>query len=188
MCAALALLLSLSGCGSKTIDGESIRAHYEKLEGFTAQIKILSDLDNSVLEYVMEYVYNKDGNDTFTVSAPESLNGISGSIAGDGSEGFSLQYDGMALDDAMPQRTGLSPADGFFALLCDLKNEEPAQIWTENVSVDTLTALRYEYDRNGVKTEKQVWLSKDLQPVCAELFADGDRVITIQVTDIKNNN
>ncbi len=134
----------------------------------------------------MEYVYNKDGNDTFTITAPESLEGISGTIAGTDSEGFSLQYDGMALDDAMPQRPGLTPADGFYVLLADLRTEEPSQLWTENVSGETLTALRYESNQNGVNVEKQVWLSNDLNPVCAELFADGDRVITIQVTEVQN--
>ncbi len=187
MCAAFLILCTFTGCGRGTADSESIRAHFEGLEGFTAQVKILSDLENSVLEYGMEYVYNRDGNDTFTITAPEPLEGISGTIAGTDAGGFSLQYDGMTLDDAMPQRPGLTPADCFFALLADLREQEPAQLWTESVSGDSLTALRYESDINGVKVEKQVWLGPDLQPVCAELFADGERVLTVQVTGYHND-
>ncbi len=180
------ILAAASGCGRGKADSESIKTHFEELDGFTAQVKILSDIEQSVLEYGMKYVYNKDGNDTFTITAPESLEGVSGTIAGSGTDGFSLQYDGMSLDDAVPRRPGLTPSDGFFALLADLRNQEPSQVWTENAAGETLTALRYESDVNGVKVEKQVWLSQELQPVCAELFADGDRVLTIQVTGYQN--
>jgi len=183
LCAVFLILSILSGCGKGGIESESVSAHFEGLEGFTAQIKLLTNLDTAVLEYGMDYVYRRDDNDEFTITAPESLEGISGEIAGTNvTEGFSLQYDGMALDDAMPQRPGLTPADGFFALMSDLVYSQPAQVWTENASGNTLTVLRYESETDGVAIEKQVWLTDKFQPVCAELFADGNRVLTIQVT------
>ena len=52
------LLVVLSGCGSTAADGSSVRAHFEELAGFEAHLKILSDLDQSVLEYQEDYVYN----------------------------------------------------------------------------------------------------------------------------------
>ena len=66
------LLVLLSGCGGSTAaDGSSVRAHFEELAGFEAHLKILSDLEQSVLEYEVDYVYNKKDNDTFTITAPE---------------------------------------------------------------------------------------------------------------------
>ena len=114
------LVALLCGCGSHT-DGESIRAHFEALEGFEAQIEITADLGESVLDFSIQYDYNKEDNDRFTITAPESLAGISGTIAGTDNAVFSLQYDGLALDDAMPQRTGLTPADALFCLMNDLR-------------------------------------------------------------------
>lgn len=177
------LLVMLSGCGGTAADGQSVRTHFEELAGFEAHLKILSDLEQSVLEYEVDYVYNKEDNDTFTITAPESLAGIGGTIAGTDSASFVLQYDGLALDDAMPQRTGLTPADALFCLLDDLRRAEPAQIWTESADGAKLLVLRYEQDGDDGKVEKQVWLTEpEYQPVCAELYADGERVLQIQVT------
>ncbi len=135
-----------------------------------------------MLEYEMDYNYNKEDADTFTITAPESLAGIGGRIAGTDNGAFSLQYDGMVLDDAMPQRTGLTPADGLFCLLSDLRNSEPEQQWTEQASGTELLVLRYAEDGTDGKIEKQVWLTENgRQLVCAELYADGKRVLTIQV-------
>ena len=126
---------------------------------------------------------NKEDVDSFTITAPESLAGIGGTIAGEDSASVTLQYDGLSLDDAMPQRTGLTPADAMFCLMDDLRKGEPVQIWSETASGTELVALKYAYDSEDGKIEKQVWLIENgLQPVCAELYADGARVLTIQVT------
>ena len=53
------LAVVLSGCGGDTAaDGLTVRTHFEELAGFEAHLKILSDLDQSVLEYEVDYVYN----------------------------------------------------------------------------------------------------------------------------------
>lgn len=52
------LLVILSGCGGAVTDGQSVRTHFEELAGFEAHLKILSDLEQSVLEYEVDYVYN----------------------------------------------------------------------------------------------------------------------------------
>ena len=180
------LLVMLTGCGGAPENGQVVREHFAQLAGFEAELKILSDLGQSTLEYQVEYVYNREENDTFTITEPESLAGIGGTIAGTDSASFTLQYDGLALDDAMPQRTGLTPADALFCLLNDLRTAEPAQIWTERVDGQSLLALRYEQEDADGKVEKQVWLTeKTYQPVCAELYADGTRVLQILVTSYR---
>ncbi|WP_346704435.1 hypothetical protein [uncultured Agathobaculum sp.] len=181
------LLVLLSGCGgSAASDGSAVRTHFEELGGFEAHLKILSDLEQSVLEYEVDFVYNKEDNDTFTITAPESLAGIGGTIAGTDSASFVLQYDGLELDDAMPQRTGLTPADALFCLLDDLRRAEPAQVWTESTGGVDLLVLRYQQDGDDGKVEKQVWLTEQgYQLVCAELYADGERVLQIQVTSYR---
>lgn len=180
------LAVLLCGCGGAQTDGEAVRAHFDALPGFEAHLKILSDLGQSVLEYEMDYVYNKEDTDSFTITAPESLSGIGGTIAGTDSASFTLQYDGLSLDDAMPQRTGLTPADAMFCLLDDLRTGEPAQVWSESASGTELAVLKYEYDSEDGKIEKQVWLTRQgLQPVYAELYADGTRVLTIQVAEYR---
>lgn len=176
------LLCTLCACrGNAPADNETVRAYWNELPGFTAHVKILSDLGQSLLEYEVDYVYNKEGNDTFVLTAPESIAGISGAIAGEGSGEFSLQYDDTVLDDAMPQRTGLTPADGLFCLLGDLRNDVPAQQWTEQVAGQEVLVLRFESEDGTGSIAKQLWLTADgKQPVCAELY-DGEKcVLTLQ--------
>ena len=131
----------------------------------------------------MDYVYDREGNDQFAITAPESLAGIGGTIAGTDSAQFTLQYDGLSLDDAMPQRTGLTPADGLFCLLNDLRTAQPVQIWSESASGTDFLVLRYEGEDEDGTVEKQVWLSEQgMEAGYAEVYADGSRVLTIRVT------
>ena len=175
-------LVVLTGCRASAPGAAAVQAHYAELAGFTAHIKVIFDLDQAVMEYEMDYTYHKDDPDAFTITAPESLAGIGGTIAGVDSAQFSLQYDGMELDDAMPQRAGLTPADGLFCLLADLRSAEPVQQWSETVEGVKLLVLKYEEAREKETVEKQVWLTADgLRPVCAELYADGRCVLSIQV-------
>ena len=139
-------------------------------------------MDKSVLAYEVDYAYNKKDVDCFTITAPDSIAGVSGTIAGTDSAQFTLQYDGASLDDAMPQRPGLTPADGLYCLLADLRSGEPAQQWTEDVQGQKLLVLRYESETDDGKIARQVWLTDDgRQPVCAEMYADDECVLTIQV-------
>lgn len=177
-----AVLCLLTACGKPEGDAESVRMHFDEIAGFEARVKILSDLEDSVLEYEIDYVYNREDKDIFTIAAPEMLAGIGGTIAGEDSGTFSLQYDDMMLDDIMPQRTGLTPADALFCLLSDMRSKKPTQQWTEMVSGKKLLVFRYEENGADGKVEKQVWLTENgQQPVCAEIYADGDRVLGIQM-------
>lgn len=163
-----------------------MRAHFAALPGLEAHVKIVSDLGDATLGYELDYVYDKQGADTFTLTAPAALAGIEGALTGTDEASLELRYDGLALDDAMPQRPGLTPADALFGLLADLRTAQPAQQWEERVEGETLLVLRYEgEDRDGT-IQKQVWLTqKELRPVCAELYADGTRVLFLQVTDYR---
>lgn len=170
------------GCKRETAaDSETIRSYFNEMEECQAHIKITSDLGQSVLEYEIDYTYQRDGNDSFTITVPQELSGISGTIAGNGEDGCSLQYNGMELDDAMPQCTGVTPADCLFWLLSDLRSREPAQQWTERASGENLIALRYESEDKDDQIIKNVWLSENLQLVYAELYVNNNRLLTVQV-------
>ena len=167
----MAALVLLCGCGrSAEKSAEDVRAHFASLDSCTAHLKIISDLDESVLEFESDYVYNREDSDSFTLTAPESVAGIGGRISGEKNGAFTLQYNDLQLDDIAPRHTGLN----------DLRYAVPVQVWSERTNGESLLVLRYENADDSV--EKQVWLRQsDLQPVYAELYADGARVLTIQV-------
>ena len=80
----------------------------------------------------------------------------------------------------LPRHTGLTPADAWFCLLNDLRYAAPAQVWSEHTNGESLLVLRYEKADDSVE-KAGVAAEGDLQPVYAELYADGARVLTIQV-------
>lgn len=177
------LFVLLSGCGAAKTDGQNVRENFESISEFESHIKIIANLEESLMEYEIDYVYNKEENDSFVITSPTSLAGIGGSIAGTDSVRFSLTYDDVMLDDAMPGRIGFTPADCFYCLLADVRNKEPIQIWTEEANGEKLIVMRFE-DANE-NTAKQIWLTNDGKyPVCAELYTENKCVLTIQVMQI----
>lgn len=172
--------LGLNRCEAPT--APPISEQWAAVAGFQAHVQMSSDLGDSTLTYEMDYVHHKDEADSFTLTAPESLAGISGTIAGTDTAQFVLQYNGTELDDIVPRQAGLTPADGLFFVVANLRNAEPAQQWQETINGTKTEVVRYEDGDN--QTAHQVWLRTDnLQPVYAEAYADGQRVLTMQVTD-----
>ena len=62
-------------------------------------------------------------------------------------------------------------------------------MWTESADGSALLVLRYTGEDADGTVEKQVWLTEDtLQPVYAELYADGSRVLTLRLTGWQTEN
>ena len=134
------------------------------------------------------YAYNKEDVDVFTITAPESVSGVSGRIAGDSEATLALQYDDLVLDDARPVRPGMTPADAVFGVVCALRDTPADESWRESADGTALTVLHYRSESGDETIEKLVWLREDnMQPVYAELFADGTRELSIRFTSYQEN-
>lgn len=178
----LSFLLLLGGCAQDQPTAETIQEHFDALPGFTAHVKIISDFDESVLEYEVDYAYNRKGSDHLTLTAPESVRGIEATI--DGEERILLRYGGAELDDGTPGLQGTTPADGVYWVLRELRESEPLEIWPESVSGTPALAVRYEGTVEDTEITRQVWLRQDsLQPLCAEVYSDGTRVLLLTFSD-----
>lgn len=178
LAAFLPFLLLLGGCAQDQPTAETIQEHFDTLPGFTAHVKIISDFDESVLEYEVDYAYNRKGSDHLTLTAPESVRGIEAAI--DGEERILLRYGGAELDDGTPGLQGTTPADGVYWVLRELRESEPLEIWPESVSGTPALAVRYEGTVEDTEIIRQVWLQQgSLQPLCAEVYSDGARVLLL---------
>ena len=180
----LPLMLLFAGCTAQEPAAENIREHFDTLAGFAAHVKIFSDFGNSALEYELDYAYNREGSDHLVLTAPEPVAGIEATI--DGEESFLLRYGGAELENGMPPVRGVTPADGVYWLLRELRESEPLVLWGEPVYGTPALVLRYEGETDGVTVMRQVWLTKDgLQPLCAEVYADGTRALLITFSDYR---
>ncbi|MBP3311709.1 MAG: hypothetical protein J6L72_05675 [Butyricicoccus sp.] len=180
--AILAVLFLLCGCsagGGGPLD-ERIRQTFEELPGFTAQVRILSDLGDSTQEFGGTYVYQKEGNDTLTLQTPQALEGIAVDISGEDAGNLTVRYEDTVFDSGMPVRPGLTPADAIPRMLCELRDAAPLEAWEETVGGVKMAAARYEIEDDAGRIMYQVWLTREsLRPSYAECFADGERVLQV---------
>lgn len=173
--------LLLSGCAAQDNGyAEKLQQTYTQLDGFTAQVKILSDLGQSTLEYSGHFAYNREGTDILTLEAPEAVAGIQISVSGIQGENLTVQYADTVLDSGQPARTGLTPADAIPLLLDAVRLDAPLETWEESVGGTKMVAARYETEDAYGRIMRQVWFSRDsLRPAYAELYADGERVLQV---------
>ena len=173
--------MCLAACGGAeggTAQDERARQDWEALAGASFEVKILSDLGQETLEYTLDYVYNKEDTDRFTITSPEALAGISATIAGEDAPALTLQYEDTALDAPGPSRQGLTPADSVPCLLAALRTGSPAESWTESADGKKLTTLKYIDEQEDGTVTREVWLD-GTAPVRAEVYWDGARVLTM---------
>ena len=91
------------------------------------------------MAFELDYAYNKEDVDVFTITGPESVSGVSGRIAGDSEATLALQYDDLVLDDARPVRPGMTPADAVFGVVCALRDTPADESWRESADGTALT-------------------------------------------------
>lgn len=177
------ICLCLSGCGATKPAAESdkIRLNFNELNNAAFHAKILSDFNQSALEFELDYVYNKQDNDTLTIVMPEILSGIRASIAGEQKSEFTLQYDDTIIDMPITAQPGMTPADAIAYVLYELRASSADEVWSEQIDGVALTVLKYvESSDDGSQIVRQVWLNEETSAlVCAEIYADGMRILQI---------
>lgn len=182
MTALLLVLLMplLSGCGEKSAADKGLQTqqHWETLDSAQFETKIVSNLEQSTLEYTLEYCYNKEDSDVFTITEPEALRGIQATIAGGDTAAITLQYDGTELDAPGPTRAGVTPADVVPYLLRSLRSGSPAEAWEERADSESYEVLKFISESDEGTVTQQIWL-RDSIPVRAEVYADGTLALTL---------
>lgn len=180
------LFYLLGGCSGEkesSLDAR-IRQTFEELPAFTAEVKFLSDLGSSTLEYGGLYEYQKEGSDQLTLHTPEALDGIVIRVSGETADAMTVQFEDTVLDAGMPARAGVTPADAVPSILDALRAAAPQETWEETVGGVKMAAARYEAEDEQGKIMYQIWLTRDsLRPSYAECYADGERVLQIFFRD-----
>lgn len=181
--AILAAFFLLCACSEKSggpLD-ERIPQTFQNLAGFTAQVRILSDLGDSTQEYGGTYMCRQEGNDTLTLQTPAGTRGGCGRcFPGEDTASLTVQYKDTVLDSGMPSRSGMTPADAIPRMLCELRDAAPLEAWEETVGGVQMAAARYEIEDEQGRIMYQIWLTRDsLHPSYAECFADGQRVLQV---------
>lgn len=176
--AALLAAVLLGGCSAvkdPVERAEDIRTHYDEVETVTLDAEVTAELGERVSEYGLHCVWNGTQS-TLTVTAPESIAGITARVSEYGSV---LTFDGAELETALPERTGQTPLDVLPCVLEELVHSEPEQLWEEE---DTLV-LRYESrTEEGVVAKEVACDAESLALRWAEIYFNDERVLKCAVS------
>ena len=181
--------LLLSGCkaggGQESAEGLAarIRAEYLGLAAWTAQADVTADYGQRVYEFSLDARWEKDGETTLTVTAPELIAGITARI---GPKEAYLEYDGASLSTGALTGDGLMPLEVVPFLMEELTQGYMDRCAFEGEGEER--RLRVEFrDADAPLGEGAgctAWFHPDTRDLLgAELSWDGAVVLTVKLTD-----
>ncbi len=175
----LLLLLLLAGCGGKNHsdvqEGLTLRTGLLEAGGCSFSTETVADDGEAVFSANMDCVYDGE-NVTFTLTAPETISGIAGTVRGSDLE---VSYDGVSL--VLPLQEDAAPAALAPALLC----QAVAGGYIDSVGKDgERTIVTYTLEAGAAVYTVQLWLEDGL-PVHGEIAQGGRVVLTLELTDFE---
>lgn len=184
--AVLMMACLLAGCGAKGEEADHLaleaRSAYLQMESCTASLAIQVDYGSRVYDYGMDVIWEREGETTLPLTAPEEVAGVTGHIAAGET---ALEFDGMYVETGPLDDQGLSPMDAFPALLAALREGYLAQCSLEEAEETQVLHLTVR-DPEGVPgegREVQLWLSAtDYALLRGEISSDGSTVLTCEVS------
>ncbi len=169
--------LFLLGCTGKRGEMDrmmKLRADLLGCESISFQADITADYGDALQQFSMDCQGDNDGNVSFTVTAPETLAGITGRIeAGKGQ----LTFDDVALEFPMLADDQIAPVTGPWILMKTLLGGYLTACGQEEELLHLTINDSYEADALQV----DLWLDEEDRPVNAEVCYDGRRILTMVV-------
>ena len=173
------VLYFLTGCSgaSKEIErGMALRSKLLKAASCTFDAEITADYGDKLYQFSMACQGDAQGNVTFTVTAPESIAGITGRIAhGEGR----LTFDDAALQFDLMADGQVTPVSAPWILLKTLRS---GCLTAAGVEGDLLRlTIDDSYDDDALYLD--IWLDPGDVPVRGEILYDGRRILSLSVTN-----
>lgn len=184
----LLLLLALTACGKGTSASDDalalqIRTEYLAMEACRGTMDLIADYGDRVYEYALEFSWQKDGETTLTITAPEELSGVTASIA---KGETALVFDGVQLETGPLMPDGQAPIDCLPVMLNYIMSGYIAECGTE--TLEEAECLRVQYREpeaaQGSGPEAVLWFDKESHKLLrGELLSEGFTVLqaTIQI-------
>ncbi len=173
-------VLLLTGCsaGNEQLDrAMELRADLIA-SAVTFDAEVTADYGEKNYSFTMECQAETDGNLSFTVTKPETIAGITGTVS---SQGGKLTFDKTALAFELMADGQLSPVAAPWVLMRTLRSGYLTSCTQEE------NALRISIDDSYEKDalHLDIWLDGQDLPKCAEIYWQGRRLLTVQVSNFK---
>lgn len=174
-------LLVLTGCSGSTkeIDtGMELRSKILQANEISFDADITADYGDKAYEFSMNCKAAGNGDMDFTVSAPETIAGITGCISEDGGK---LTFDDTALHIELLTDDQLSPISAPWIFLKTLRSGYLTSAGMDGELLRLTIDDSYEEDA----LQLDIWLNDQNLPDRAEILYDGRNILSLSVMNFK---
>lgn len=175
----LLLVLFLTGCSGTNSQMDRalfLRSSLEKGSGCSFSCTVTADYGDKLYSFGMDCVVDSQGSLSFTVTAPETIAGITGSVSEDGGK---LTFDDVALAFELMADNLLSPVSAPWLLVHTLRSGYLTSCGLENGVLRLSIDDSYEDDAAHL----DIWLDESDLPARGEIFWDGRRILSVEVNN-----
>lgn len=175
--AVLLSILVLSGC--KNAENElsramALREQILSSNGCTFDAVVTADYGDQIYTFSMACQADNQGDLTFTVTDPESISGISGTVT---QKGGHLTFDGKALSFEMLADGQVTPVTAPWLLIRTLRSGYLSACGKDEDNLKL--AIDDSYEDNALHLD--IWIDPQDTPIRAEILWQGQRVVSIEV-------
>ena len=176
----LFLAVIFTGCSAES-ELEQALAFRDKLlsgTGCSFTVKVTADYGDELYEFNMDCQGDNLGNVSFCVTAPETISGITGTMAESGGK---LTFDDTALQFDLMADDALSPVSAPWLLVKTLRSGYITSACTEgdllHLSIDD------SYDDDALRLD--IWFDAGGSPIRGEVLHDGLRILTMEIENFQ---
>lgn len=175
---AVCLLTGCSGASKEIERGMSLRAKLLRASQVTFDANITADYGEELYSFSMNCQGDDFGNMIFTVTAPESIAGITGRVT---REGGALTFDDVALEFATMADGQVTPVSAPWLFLKTLRSGYLTAAGNEGDTLRLTIDDSYEDDA----LQLDVWLDGDNFPIRGEVLYDERRIVSLEVENFQ---
>ena len=172
----MTLCLLLCSCGTEEMNREDVQSCYQHMERCTMEAVVRCEQDGMEWEAELHCEYIPEGASTVEVLSPETIAGITGTIAGQ--EG-KLTFGDTALAFELLAEGRLSPVSAPWVLIHTL-HQGYLTACSETDS-GLVLSINDRYEENALNLS--VYLGDDDLPTGAEIFWEGSRILSLTVAN-----
>lgn len=172
----LCVMLFFSGCGNRSeLDrAMALRAKLLASQGYRFDTTVTADYGDKVYTFSMACQADNRGNMTFTVTEPESIASITGTIS---EQGGKLTFDDMALAFELLADGQVTPVSAPWILVHTLHDGYLTSCASDEDGLILSIDESYEDDALNVT----IWLGEGDLPTAAEVLFKGKRILSLTV-------
>ena len=179
--AALLAVFLLTGCSGKNTEleqGLKLRTRLLSSGGYQFDAEITADYGDKLHVFSLQCQADKEGAVQFTVTKPESIAGIEGTLgSGDGA----LTFDGTALHFPLLADNQVTPVSAPWLLLKALRTGYIRSAGSSGAL--TQLSLDDSYDEDALHVD--IWLNEEDLPVKAEILFRERKILSLDVQNFR---